>query len=385
MPDALRARRPRHAEARFESLVATLFRRAGWKVHVHPRVGSRRADLLVRRGTHAYVIELKAASEGRRDRLVPLLAQAILEARAGAREVPEGALPLAIVAAPRIPDVVVAELNNFGLAHAMGGGIGVIDLDGLRALAGPALDSPEGPRPAPPPRQVRRAGEPVIDLFSDLNQWMLKVLLAPDVPEHLLAAPRGRYRNASQVAAAAQASVMTAFRFLRQLRREGFLDDSAAALRLVRLEELFTHWQGTSLRPVRELPARWIVRGDPKRQIRDALRSPGSRACLGLFAAAEALGLGFVHGVPPHIYVEDLRPAALRQLGLSAEVSGHPDVLLRVPSAPEAAFRPAVRTPGGPASDAIQVWLDVSAHPTRGREQAALVYRRVLKPLLKRS
>ena len=376
------AGRQRPAEARFEPLVASLFRRAGWKVKVEPRVGSRRADLLVRRGERAYVVELKIAPEGRRDRLVPLLAQAILEARSVAREVPEGAAPLAVVAAPRIPDPVVAELKEFCLSHAPDAAIGVIDLEGLRAFVGPALDSLNAPR-ASGRRLHSQAHEPVIHLFSDLNQWMLKVLLAPQIPEPLLAAPRGEYKNASQLASAAQVSIMSAFRFLRQLGQEGFLDESAGALHLVRLEELFNRWQAASLRPVRELPARWIIRGDPKRQLGEALRSPPSRACLGLFAAADALGFGFVHGVPPHIYVEDLRPAGLRQLGLSAEVSGQPDVFLRVPSAPEAVFRGAVRKSEVPACDVIQVWLDVSAHPARGHEQAALVHRRILQPLLK--
>ena len=41
-------------------------------------------------------------------------------------------------------------------------------------------------------------------LFSDLNQWMLKILLAPPlIPEGFLLAPRERYRNASQLAEAA--------------------------------------------------------------------------------------------------------------------------------------------------------------------------------------
>ena len=76
-------------------------------------------------------------------------------------------------------------------------------------------------------------------LFSALNQWMLKVLLAPELPEHLLSAPRGRYRNASQLARAAQVSVMSAFRFVQQLQEEGYLHESASSLELVRRQHLF--------------------------------------------------------------------------------------------------------------------------------------------------
>ena len=63
---------------------------------------------------------------------------------------------------------------------------------------------------------------------------MLKVLLAPLVPEGLLRAPRERYRNASQLAEGAGVSVMSAFRFVRQLRQEGFLGSHEEVLRLVR-------------------------------------------------------------------------------------------------------------------------------------------------------
>jgi hypothetical protein len=36
---------------------------------------------------------------------------------------------------------------------------------------------------------------------------------------------------------------------------------------------------------------------------------------------------------------------------------------------------------GLPLSDVLQVWLDVSAHPARGREQAAEIRRQALAPL----
>jgi len=43
-----------------------------------------------------------------------------------------------------------------------------------------------------------------------------------------------------------------------------------------------------------------------------------------------------------------------------------------------------VRVGGMAASDVIQVWLDVAAHPSRGAEQAELIRRRVLGPIISR-
>jgi DNA-binding MurR/RpiR family transcriptional regulator len=45
-------------------------------------------------------------------------------------------------------------------------------------------------------------------------------MLAPEVPEQLLSAPRGLYENASQLARSASVSVMSAFRFLQQLKEQ---------------------------------------------------------------------------------------------------------------------------------------------------------------------
>jgi hypothetical protein len=70
-------------------------------------------------------------------------------------------------------------------------------------------------------------------------------------------------------------------------------------------------------------------------------------------------------------------------LGLSQGGHGKPiDIFARVPDARRSVFRGAVVRDGVPASDILQVWLDVSAHPARGSEQADEIQKRILKPLL---
>lgn len=137
---------------------------------------------------------------------------------------------------------------------------------------------------------------------------MLKVLLAPRIPSEFLSAPRGEYRNATELAKTAGVSLMTAFRFLEQLRLEGFLNESSPVLQLVRIEDLMQRWQSANLLPQRVLPMRWIIRNDDVRRIHsivhsyaqrfllDSTSTPSRRrmqqslprVCLALFAAAEA-------------------------------------------------------------------------------------------------
>jgi hypothetical protein len=385
---------PKGSASIYEQSLASLFRRNGWKVKAHPLLGDREADFMVSQNGSHYIVELKVASEGRSDRLVPLLAQAILQAQAIAKASPEPAAALAVVAAPLISPSVAAHLHRFLAENAPDAAVGIFDREGFQFFTGAGLEKLN----ASPSSRIRRRQLPLPDfapLFSDLNQWMLKVLLAPLVPEGLLQAPRREYRNASQLAEAAGVSVMSAFRFVRQLRQEGFLDKDAEVLRLVRRDELMRLWQAAHLRVLPELPLRWSVPvKERERQLSESLsyyadhpdknREAEPRACLGLFAAAEQLGFGFVYEVPPSFYLENLDREALARLGLSPEgAERSPDVYVRVPTFRESVFRASVLREGVPVADILQVWLDVFAHPARGAAQAEEIRGRALAAIFK--
>jgi hypothetical protein len=126
-----------------------------------------------------------------------------------------------------------------------------------------------------------------------------------------------------------------------------------------------------------------IARGSPTRATDGfSLQLTPNRVCLGLFAAAEAFGLKFVHGSVPHIYLERLDREALAQLGMSVEdAERRPDAIVMAPENPESVFRAAVCRDEVLISDILQVWLDVSNHPARGPDQAKIIARKVLAKL----
>src|SRR5829696_3170 len=365
---------------RAEVLLADIFEEAGWSVERQPKRQRSEFDMVVRHPDGVvYAVEVKAAVEGRADRLLPLFSQAVLQALHGAGQ---KAAPLAVVAAPKISQGAAEQILKFAERYAPDAAAGVIDFEGLRLFRGPHLEglNAEAPHKSPiASKSPRISGH----LFSDLNQWMLKALLAPEVPEALLFAPRGQYRNASQLARAANVSVMSAFRFVQQLQDEGFLSESGPYLNLVRRDELFRRWQASAERSVKEVPMRFLLKGDARSQLRRMLDS--GRACLALFAAAEALKLGFVEGVPPYVYVERIQPsnlAAWKNLR-QCEPGESPDLIFRQAPAPQSIFRGLVRPNGLAASDVLQVWVDVSSHPSRGREQADLIRKKVLERVIK--
>jgi hypothetical protein len=385
---------PDPVEGEFEQLLADAFRQSGWKIQARP-LSDEGAGLVAAKGKFRYAVALKKSSEGRKDRLIPLLAQAILEAQAAVRaEGRKSIVPLAVIGAPRIPESLLPNIRKFSDRYAPGVAIGLLDQEGYRAFMGPGLESLNARRAKP--RLVVQAPGPSSHLFSDLNQWMLKVLFAPRIPEDMIAAPREEYRNASQLAKAAGVSVMSAFRFVRQLEIDGFLDQSEGVLKLVRIPELMRRWQAANLRPPHEIAMKFIIRGSESQfrgslrsyalQLKESLLHPSDRPrgnmprfCLGLFAAADALRVGFVHGVPPYIYLEELNSKVLEGLALQpAEGDKVPDVYIRIPWAPEAVFRAVVERHGVPVSDILQVWLDVSFHPARGSAQADQIRDRLL-------
>jgi hypothetical protein len=58
------------------------------------------------------------------------------------------------------------------------------------------------------------------------------------------------------------------------------------------------------------------------------------------------------------------------------------DAIIRVPANRESVFRAAVSRGNTLVADVIQVWLETANYPSRGREQADEIWRRILKPVL---
>ena len=157
-------------------------------------------------------------------------------------------------------------------------------------------------------------------------------------------------------------------------------------------------WRGASQHRLVEVPMQWVLHKGEK-ALRSALRSylskeskpsrdsnehppsPRPRICLALFEAAEALGIGFVRGAKPYIYVERLNGDVVKDLGLSENAEEQDaDIYVRLPGNRESVFRGVVEKSGLPVSDIIQVWLDVGQHPARGKEQADIIWRKILAP-----
>lgn len=337
----------------------------------------------MRRGAQCFVLEIKTFAEGRADRVIPLLSRAMLQAQAYALDSGSTQQPLAVISVDNASRSLSKQVSSFVEQYAPNVAVGLVSQNGLRYFRGAGLEDLNAELEEPRWHGSTSSNQHV-NLFSDLNQWMLKVLLAPEISDHLLHAPRQEYRSGFEFAEAAKVSTMSASRFLQQLRREGYLDESSRHLVLVRRAELFRRWRSAAMRPSPEMRMRFHIRGSAQQQIAGLLAEQEAEACLGLFAAADALGLGHVSGVPPYIYVPKLpRPDDKKWRALAVVAASEiPDLIVRQAPSPRSTFRGAVRHDGLVVSDVIQAWLDVANHPSRGEEQANLIYEKALRSIV---
>lgn len=368
---------PKRGSAAIDRLVELLHSQ-GWEVERES--GGAQPDLIARNGQRQYVVELKSASEGRPDRVLALLSQAILQATRYAEK--RRMLPLAVVHVGHASEALLRKVEQFHEEFAPSIAIGLMSDTGESRFIGPGLEALSIEPPSALSKDQWTQPSKASDLFSDLNQWMLKVLLASELPDKLLNAPRRDYRSGAELADAAQVSAMSASRFMRRLQEEGFLEVSGRSMRLVRRRELFRRWQSSAMRSSPELRMSYLIPGAGPHH----LHKVASRldACIGVFAAADLLHLGHVSGVAPHVYVRRLSPPPAEGWpGLLRARPGEPvQITLKQPTAPESLFRGAVRVNDVLVSDVLQIWLDASAHPSRGVEQADLLASTVLRDAL---
>jgi len=316
------------------------------------------------------------------------MADALLRARALAPQLRTNTVPLGMVGTSRLAEGMTERLVEYVRRFGDGQAFGLVDRAGRLLIRGcgdgELVDEP--PRRASD-RSALTAKANAANPFTDLGECVLKALLAPRLPEKLIGCTRHLGDGVRAMAAAVRVSPPTVSRILAGLRREELFDDAERTL--VRVRHLLERWRSVAMaRAVSELPMRWLLRpadSDPEldRCLRALVASPDApRTCVGLFAACDRLGVGVVRGTTAHVlFGVPLEQAArrLRPFGLVPSRPGQPaDVVLRRTPTPESVFGAHVLVGGVPVADIVQCWLDVSGHPARGREQADVIWRRVL-------
>src|SRR5215467_8238510 len=96
----------------FVNLLAKALQKASWRVEQTKEVADCRADILARQGKKIYVFELKGSSEARKDRAIPLISRAILEAQRATGQVFDWTIPVAVLASSHVSDSLAEDVKD---------------------------------------------------------------------------------------------------------------------------------------------------------------------------------------------------------------------------------------------------------------------------------
>jgi len=384
---------PRQLNDHLKAELHAALAEAGWKLQTRspsPRSNANYQvdDHLIASGKERYLVQLEIAPRPMRSVMEAALARAALVAMKVAQA--HKARPLAVVGAEFISRRMAESLHEFARNYLDENvAFGWLDARGTLELHGSSTLAVVRVKRQPKKSATAKPAARTLTVFSDLGQWLLKVLLAPRFPLSLLSAPRVELDNVRHLAEVARVSVPTAHRLVTAAKDAGLLTYGRGHLSIVDPPGLFERWRRETAATTGDLHATWMLKKSNssaalKKRLANKTESDSEgrpTACLGLFAAADLLGLGFVDGVPPHLLVRRMSAKVLEDFGLREADPGETvDVFVRQPAFPESTFRGAVRLGDVWVSDVIQTWLDTAHHRARGEEQAEFIHRRTLAP-----
>ena len=375
LTDSQRATHTSHMELKAYHVTAALaaaFKAAGWKIL---KSGSLK-DKLVEKGGRRVVLELKVSNgRPRLNVLEHSLAAAALMAQRQAKDLSDNEKdavePLAAVGAPRLTSSMVQKLSAFADRYLPDTAWCIVDAAGVRAARGIGLRVVEESLALPPKARVT-ASTP----FSDLGQWLLKVLFSTGLDPQWIQGGRQKteFRTARELARYARVSEPVVSVVLRELDSRGFLE-RRPVIRLVDRSRLLRDWTAAvRAKPPAEASAHLNSAPDSPSPL-NSLGLDAQSSCLGLFSACESHGIDAGTAAPKHVLVRTLSSSTLETLGLRPCKDDDPSrIVVREVSFPESVFR-GVLTTLPPTADGLQCWLDLIEHSEHGTELASDLWR----------
>lgn len=323
-----------------------------------------------------FAVELESVSASRTADVLGRFAVAVLESRSPKSH--DGVLPLVVVVLPRLGAKMARVVEGFISRHAPLMSWALIDRFGAAhvRVVRPALEPLTIEHSArdqlPNERRMTARSTP----FSDLNRWMLKLLLLRDAPERRWSGFRGKVQNPTHLSRIADVSVETAHQFVRTFKARDFLRVESGDLKLVRKRELLDTWLAEERQGSSRLSYARTIDGGPF-DFEGVLRS-GRGAAVGGFEACRRHGVLHTAAGVLMILVEDSSPALVRAWDLDYCGEREAQLSLVEPRHKASVFRAVENVGGVPVVDILQAALDVVPMTGRGVEQAELIVEEIL-------
>jgi hypothetical protein len=334
-------------------------------------------DLLLRRNDGPGLVVVIIMTTVRVTDLLGRLALAAIQWKSPSRELPGN--PVFVVAGPRIGRKTINEVELFFSENLPDLEWGLIDVRGTvrlkaRSLAMDVAEYTVPVRSESSSRHSRR-------LFSDLNRWMLKILLLRQMPEAKWGGPREKPNTPTALHRIAGVSVETAHRFVRTMEDLDFIRRSRQGLKLVRVEAMVDAWMSAErLNPPGRIPVQWF--NSEEARLEHAFPAVGNKAmAVGGFEACRQHGLLHTESPGLEIHVDRIWRTEVENWEVEMCESDEADLFLLESPYPQSVFKGCIRNDALPVVDIIQTALDVVHSPTRGMEQAEFIVDHVLSAL----
>lgn len=287
-------------------------------------------------------------------------------------------IPLHVVVLPRLGQKTRKAVQEFMSLHSPQSAWGLIDHAGSVFISIPTwdfyLDEPSEDSLSHWPRNLPQR------LFTDLNRWMLKVLLLAEAPPSQWGGPIQHVSTPTELHRVAGVSVEKAHQFFRAFEDAGHIRRTRTRIEVVHKRTLMDKWfHDEQVRPPIRIPTRWIF-GEPSNLDQIFLKQ-GTSSAFAVCGFEACSRMQLLHAPIPRreIYVSIDPSKALVDWDLEQcpEHSAH--VYLRHMNFPESIMRGRHVTANFPVVDVLQAALDVCNDAARGREQAEYLLAHVLK------
>jgi hypothetical protein len=332
-------------------------------------------DLELTTNGHVLIVDVRTSRSTRILDLEGRLALASLQATRSAAQ--KNALPVVMIALPKLGPKALHFAANFINHHTPDVGWCLFDLSGAYSLNIPALAVVKSRRTQlrSEPRSFPTRGS----LFSDLNRWMLKLLLLREVPDQLWGGPKQSIMHARELRVVAGVSPETAYSFVRTFESAGYIQETNDGIIVTRRAELVRTWLTHELSFRSEsIPVRWIF-GNGQELTKVLLRSGGNEqfAVTG-FEACRMLGI--LHAPVPRkeVCVHGDIATAIQNWNLHRCDARDADFFILRMANPKSVLKGSVIKEGLPVVDVLEAAFSVYGQAPRGEQQAEFIFRNVL-------
>ena len=335
-------------------------------------------DFLLEREDHAGAIAVDFMSTVRIKDLLGRIALILVRQD---RTIRSGQPLVFVIAAPRFGRRAVKEVEQLLSKHDPHMEWGLVDGQGTVRLKAPSLGLDVDEYAVPVRREA--SSRHSRRLFSDLNRWLLKILLLRQIPPGMWGGPRDKAGTPTDLHRIAGVSPETAHRFVRTFEEHDYLRRTKKGLKLVRVEAVLEAWLAAErLAPPSRIPASWFL--EPESRLEYAF-SPmtESQVIVGGFEACGRHGLLHTQSPQLEIHVQGNWRLEVEDWDIDLDEANEPALFLVESPYPRSIVGGCVAHDDLPTVDILQAALDVVHSTSRGREQAQLIVDNVLSYVAK--